>query len=566
MQIRLAVCFECACVMAILMMATPVTFGQKTNSAQTRNPARPLWFVRSQGITEELTKDATYLPASEKALLWARLGELWWAEDRKEARLWLLKAVAIVDAVPNREGIDERNLRLNAARSLLQIVGPLDPEISKKLIRILEERSEEEANNEREANADAVIQAAIALVEKNPERAAEMGTLALRIGRPSDIASLIFALRGKDMRLSDALFGQALVAARQTIAPELLHSLTRSAFPTETQTKINMPEVPDVLRQQLLQLHIAFIQANRITPENRNSVCAGVIAFVLPVVAQIDRLLPEQAGLARQSVNQCQSVSPLTQQRVDTNLGQQPLRTIEDFLKASDDAKDLQVRAVYQYRAAALAKEKKDYDRALQILDSMSKEAREFMGGSWEAYRWEWAARLAIIHFKNGELFEMRKVIEGVPNNLQPLAKLAFVHYLPERRNNDTDPTLEYLNDARIGLGRSSLSDTEKSSCYFGLLELTVKYQPDNAIAVLNETVAVLNKAEKARPVNDRKPRESLLEPISKNLSATLLEMDEYAVKEAISSISAPDTRVRVRLDLLGACLVRLSAPVKRTI
>ncbi len=216
------------------------------------------------------------------------------------------------------------------------------------------------------------------------------------------------------------------------------------------------------------------------------------------------------------------------------------------------------MRTVYQYRAAALATNRKDYERALQILDSMSKENREFMQGSWEAYRWEWAARSAISHFKNGELFEMRKVMDGVPANLQPLAKLAFISYLPEKRNKETDPTLEYLNDGRIGLVRSNLTDSDKSASYLGLLELTVKYQPGDAIAVLNETVTVLNKADKARRVEDKETRELLLEPISKNLSSTLLEMDEYAVKKAISTIAATDTRVRVRLDLLQACLTRL--------
>lgn len=559
MKLRIAVRFDCLCLMAVLMMAAAITFGQKDNSTQTRNAARALWLVRSQSITEELIKDGGDLPSSARALLWARLGELWWQEEREKARSWLLKAVAIVEDVPNREGSDERSRRLNTARALLQIITPLDQAISKKLIPILDERGGEgQASDEREANADALIRAAIALVEKNPERAAEMGALALRIGRPSDIASLIFALRGTDTRLSEALFGQALIAARQTLAPELLHSLTRAAFPTESQIKTKMQELPDPLRRELLRLHIAYLEANRVTPETRNSICLGIVSFILPVVGQIDRLLPEQGAFARQSVNQCQSLSPLAQQVVDDSLRQQPLRTIDDLLKAADDAQDLKVRSVYQYRAAALATKKKDYQRALQILDSMSKEGREFMQGSWEAYRWEWAARLAIKHFQNGELFEMRKVMEGVPTNLQPLAKLAFISYLPEKRNKETDPTLEYLNDGRIGLGRSSLTDSDKAASYLGLLELTVRYKPDDAIAVLNEAVAVLNKADKARRDHDLETRELLLEPISRNLSSTLLEMDEYAVKKAISTISATDTRVRVRLDLLQTCLTRL--------
>ena len=68
---------------------------------------------------------------------------------------------------------------------------------------------------QREANADAVIQAAIGCREQ--PYVLLRWALALQIGEPSDIASLIFALRGKDTRLSEALFGQALVAARQPL-------------------------------------------------------------------------------------------------------------------------------------------------------------------------------------------------------------------------------------------------------------------------------------------------------------------------------------------------------------
>ena len=45
-----------------------------------------------------------------------------------------------------------------------------------------------------------------------------------------------------------------------------------------------------------------------------------------------------------------------------------------------------------------------------------------------------------------------------------------------------------------------------------------------------------------------------------KNLPAALLDMDEYAVKEAIASITSPNIRVQVRLELLRVCLMRLKS------
>jgi hypothetical protein len=226
-------------------------------------------------------------------------------------------------------------------------------------------------------------------------------------------------------------------------------------------------------------------------------------------------------------------------------------------LKAADDAKDSKVRTVYQYRAAALAKQQNDFDRALKILDSMSTESREFMGGSWEAYRWDWAATSALRHLKSEDIYGMRLILKAVPTDLQPFAKIAFVDRLPADRNGDTDPTLEFLGDARTGLRRTSVSDAEKSSWYFGLLRLTIKYQPTDATAVLQEAIAALNHADEAEAKKSSHDDRTWFDG-SKVFSASLLEMDEYAVKEAVSSISSATTRVQVRLELLRVCLERL--------
>ena len=132
----------------------------------------------------------------------------------------------------------------------------------------------------------------------------------------------------------------------------------------------------------------------------------------------------------------------------------------------------------------------------------MSTESREFTGGTWEAYRWDWAAISALRHFKSGDVYGMRLILNAVPTDLQPYAKMAFVDRLPTNRDKETDPTLEFLSDARTGLRRTSLSDGEKSVGYFGLLPLTLKYQPTEATAVLKEAVAALNRAEQAKDKN----------------------------------------------------------------
>lgn len=549
----------CSCLLVVFACSLSIP-AQENNSAQRGEISYDLWRVRSQTITEELIKDARNFTPSGRALLWARLAEQWWLDDPEKAHSWILKAIEIVEAVPNKENPSERNLRLSTTRWLLKIVAPLDQKLSARLAAILSDDAEHMGDLERGANAEGLIEAAISIVDKEPQRAAALGALALHIGQPTQIAWLISRLRTKDAKLADALFTEALVAAARTLDREFLNSLAYAAFPESMRGDVSIPAPPDNLRTELLKLEIVYLEANPINADNRTFICISVGSFIAPLLAQFDRLLPQQAAFARQSVNQCLPGNPLVRQRVDDDLRDQSLNTVDDLLKAADDAKDLKVRTVYQYRAASLAQEKKDYDLALKILDSIDKEGREFMSGSWEAYRWQWAATSALRHFTTGDVYGMRLVMNAVPADLQPFARMAFVSGLPANRDKETDPTLEFLNDARTGLRRASLSDAEKSDGYLGLLPLMLKYQPTEATAVLKEAIAALNHVAQAKDKNTDNNEGSSLSGagFAKNLPASLLEMDEYAVKEAVASITSPAIRAQVRLELLGVCLQRM--------
>ena len=539
-----------------ILMVAVVT---RTGSAQQADSPN-LWLIRSQTITEELIKDSADLATFERALLLAGLAKRWWRDDSEKARSWMVKAIEIVEVIPNKENADERRARLRTARLLLQIVTPIDQKLSKRLIALLSDRAEQISEAEREANADGLIKAANLLVDSEPKRAVELGALALRAGRPTEIQGLIVRLRSREPKLSDELFRQTLVVARQTLDVGLLNSLSHAGFP-ESRTYGAISKIPtsDHLRVEVLRLYLSYLQSNPISAENRSSICRSVVSFIAPVLTEFDRLVPEQASNVRQFIHRCQSDSPLTRQRLDDAQRDNPLNTVEELLKAAADSDDTKVRTVYQYRAAALAKSRNDIEQALKILDSMSAESREFMGESWLSYRWDWAALAALSYFKAGDIYRMRLVINDVPVNLQPFAKIAFVRRLPATRDKNTDPTLEFLDDARTGLRRSSFTDHEKCGWYFSLLPLTIKYQSALATDVLREAVSLLNRIENPRDKKDNNDGSSvLIDSLSKNLPASLLEMDEYIVKEAVSSIVSPSARVKVRLELLAACLERL--------
>lgn len=373
--------------------------------AQQRDISYDLWLTRSQTITAELIKDSTDLTQSERAELWARLAQKWWRYDPERAHSWLLRSIEIVEPVPNKEKVDERRERLNSTSLLFKIAAPLDKKLSERLLAILTQDAAQEVNEERTTHTERLIEVASFLAEKDPQRAAELGALALQLGNPTEIELLILKLRRKDVKLSNALFAQTLAAARKTLNRELLYSLTQVAFSDTLQPGANTIAVPDQLRIELLKLDLAYLQTDQINSQNRNSICISIGAFVAPVLAEFDRLLPQQAVIARQSLSQCQSINPLARQGVDGALRDQPLNTVDGLLKAASDAQDQKVRAVYEFRAALLARQQNDFDQALTILDNMSAPSREFTGGSWDSYRWEWAALSALSHLKNRDVW-----------------------------------------------------------------------------------------------------------------------------------------------------------------
>jgi hypothetical protein len=549
----------------LILAILPVTEVVKCSAlTQRKDPAYYLWLVRSQTITEELIKDAADLESLQQALLLAKLAQRWWPDNPEKAKPWMARAIETVEDVPNKESAENRRRRLATARQLLLIATPLDRKFSSHLVEILSEDLKHVGAAEQSANADGLVDAAISLVENDPVRAAELGTLSLRLAHSNNLAYLILTLRRKNPKLADELLSQALVLARQTLDANLLMPLTRATFPAEMQLGTEAPLPVDQRRTELLQIDIAYLQANPITVENRNSVCGPVISVFLPLMFEFERRLPQQVPAVRQAVNQCQSLSPLAHQLIDDALRTQPLITIDDLLKAAEDSQDLKVRTVYQYRAAALAKEKKQYDKALAILDGISNEGRQFMGTSWRAYRWDWATLSAIDHYTRGDLNGMRLTIEAVPTDLQVFVKLALLDRLPAKRNRDNDPTIEFLNDARKELPRSNDSD-ERFAGYVMLLKLTVQYQPTDASGVLKEAIATLNLSEQEKlNVQNDEIRNLDGSGLWKNLSDSLIEMDEYAVKEAVATISSTETRAELRLELLQACLNRMRRNVER--
>lgn len=551
----------------VFLLAILIFHPLSSIAQQTNKPPNP-WLIRSHTITDEIIADSAALSAFDRAVVWAQLGAAWWKDDRTKARAWMLKAVEAVEALPSRETAIERRNRLDAARTLLSLIANQDEQLAKRLEVVFTSGAEGATEAERNSNADALLESALGLLESNPKRAAELGTAALHAGKPTRLILLLWGLRERDDKLADALLSDAIVVAGETSDLNLLASLRRVVFPELESPGTNKRPPSDALRRQLLMVFAAYLERTFRPAEGQSGVCpslAPAVSVVTPLMPQFERLTPQQSRTVRQLLLLCQPApGSLTDERATHALTDQSTWTVDDWLKAAEQATDLKVKTVYQVRAAQLAVRNKNYERAINLLDSMDNDARKFMNGAWEGFRWEWAAQLAADYFKRDDVAGMRLVLTAVPARLRPFAQIAFVDAVSSDKQRQL--MLEMLDEARKGLSQSEQADSEKVTWFMSLVRLYAKFPPhDRTLSAFQEAVAALNRAN----VQERETKESrgifereIDSPLtSSDFPAALLDADEYAVRKAVFNIDSPISRTQTRLGLLKIAIEESHKP-----
>ncbi|HKN83785.1 MAG TPA: hypothetical protein VJW17_10115 [Pyrinomonadaceae bacterium] len=115
-------------------------------------PSRP-WETRARNITEILLADLPLLEKTDKAMLLARLGEVWSKKDPQRARKWFALAVETLETAPADK--TEAACQRLAAGVLLGIISGRDRAPADRLIPIIETSKNVKTENERLENAHA---------------------------------------------------------------------------------------------------------------------------------------------------------------------------------------------------------------------------------------------------------------------------------------------------------------------------------------------------------------------------------------------------------------------------
>ena len=318
---------------------------------------------RASLLTEELLKDAGALTPVSRALLLARIADIWWNDRPDQSRIWMHKAVENLDISSDADQ-KVRKQYLEAANAMLPVVSSRDKVLSKKLLDLFADNSERLSGSDRAANAKALVELALSIADDDPKQAVELASASLRVGRTPQLTTLLWRLRERDNGLADSLFRYALALSKENHDRELLLYLTNAAYPSP-QTVGKKSGQSDSLNALLLSVLSDALLRPFSSAEQKIEVCRFA-PIVAPLLDEVYRLLPQQAGLVRNAVNECQAVLPTgARQQISDSLKDVPLRTVEDYRQAAEKAPDAATQAVYSLRAAFMANEQKDYKRAI---------------------------------------------------------------------------------------------------------------------------------------------------------------------------------------------------------
>jgi hypothetical protein len=454
------------CALTLLLAMTPPARAQQP-PGETIDP----WLTRAGILTGQLERDGSQLSPRDRVMLWARLAEVWWAEDEARARGWLRRAVEEVERRPLEEAGDERRQRLDAARRLMGVVPARDRELGERLKAVLTEKSERLDEKDYRRNAEALADAAMEALKTDPRRAYDLGLASLRAGVSYKFGYFLSRLYRKDEPLAVALFDAALASARATDDAELLGTLAGEAFPHKLYfPPLARPLFRTEMMAGVLRAYAEAVLRPPATPEAEEKVC--VYAWTAgALVDQYAALLPHLAEPVRQVAQRCRQRMPArTREVAEDHHNERGPTSAEDYLRAASETADDSRRSLYLSRAAYISFNGGDPDRAVEIIEGMTAAEREKTPpGLWESWRWTFAAASALKRYERGDLAGVREVFDAVPAKLRAFTLIDVMTQLKKEKATDRQFVAGLLDEARSLLAASLAPDGEKPYWWLAL-------------------------------------------------------------------------------------------------
>jgi hypothetical protein len=524
---------------------------------------RDLWKTRADAVTTNLLKEAATTDALNKALLLARLGELWWESDQRQAGEWIEKSVDTISFYPADDIKTHSETYFAVARQVLGIVAARNKKQADRLSDLLS-KSEDGSAADKGANSDALIEQALRIVKDDPQSAAALGLHALNLGSPVNVDQLSWALRRYDVKLANQFFRAALANLSANPTTPKLNAMETIAFPEHRIAKFPAALQPPP-ELKILFLNFAadyIIQSQLRLGNNTITSCMNEAIFTIKLEAAFNQFLRQKSEAVKQAVNICLGKRS---QQVRDLVDPADAADVESFMNKADQSQDQpMLRGNYLLKATSAAMQQKQFDRAIEILDRMRDDEKKVNQDYWDQMRWDAGALLAVARFNEGDVAGAQQILRDIPERLRPLGKITFVLQFPADSAASYQLSVDLLNDARSEIGKSSVSFRFKSSYWLALVKLYADFKLSSEAAdTLQELVVAFNGARSDDAGKNLVMANQLVSDAKRlvpKFSSSLLDAKESAILQSISLLNDQKSRTEINLQFLKMMLAKYQA------
>lgn len=509
-----------------------------------------LWRLRADTITSNLLRETTKISELERALLFAKIGDLWWKTDKNQADNYFEKSV---DSIFFYSPDDKKNEYFDTTREILSIISSRNQKQTKRLIKILSD-TDKRFEADKDLNADALIKFALQIVKDNPNQAFQIGIIALQTGVPQDFYKLFWYLRRYNQTLANQFFKEALAKAKTSPNYDMLQGVQFAVLPESNTTNFpaDMSATPQQKIEVLNFLGDYLLELSAKKRVNAISSCASEAIMVSRSMRFFETLLPQKTGLVRQAIDGC--LDTKSQSIFETLTDLSGKFEVEELLDLAEKNKDdFLLRTAYLTKAVLMAHSQKKYALIIKIVNNLTEKDLNNDLDFWQMMRYEATGMLAFVQFQQNDSQGAIKTLQSIPESYQPFAGIVFIKQFPANDFSHYNFRVGILDEIRQKFIKSDRPYTEKIDYWI----LLVKFYSDHklepqAADVFKEIVQDYNEF-----IAEEKENKTLIdsEDFAKAFSPKLLESQEDSIFQTVSSINQPKSRINVALTFLKISL-----------
>ena len=516
----------------------------KLDKATEKELAR--WLERARYWTDAALEDDWRLNEGQRALVHARLAEMWWKTDPKRARAWLDASLQHVNHPSQNESEEQARQRLEAAKWMSGFAGKMEPNAKDAIMASVLAAVQRLGRKDKDAQQAVLWMQAAALNSIDDDPKASADTLRKLLPYASEMLQEgLLALYGRSPELGADLQRHALQQAQSTGDQAMVFELIETSFPRDPDPQL--PKIPADLQQATLALATQMFLHADATGQDPADACTLASEF-----PRLIALVPsQQAAAVQAAVSRCQQAAPSKWTRHDIAQQQQQLTTPDDYLRAAAAEPDPALRAQLKAQAAFRLR-KDDPDRALTIVEGMTEEEKE-------AY--------SIVPLRDGILhdsirtFLKAKDYGGVQRMIDRCGHDARVELLAwaamQSRSVDAGFARALYVEARRELPDAQ---TRNPLALMQVLGLAAVFVPGEMADVQREVYSALNHMPAEPP--SQKAGGIHYPALWQSFGPTghpreILDLDDGTLRAAVSTLESPPLRVAVALSLARASITR---------